>query len=674
MVSSQDFPRSSTVNKSSKIHSFNAGASPELGAPGKDATVYKHNDSDIRTYKPSSRHLDRRNVRFQGEDENSELESMKRELQNSADLLDQTRKTEEDHRDLKSELDDLRYRIRRVTDDIEYNKSGRRTEAKEQELRRLERELLFLRHEKLPDLEQSMRDRERLKRSDDRAAARRRDTRNNRSQYREESGGADSQREQSSGSSEEEEKGIKRPYGHDIKEKGRKARFDYDEAGKDRPLSRDSSRSTMEQAPSAPAAGPGFEANRSAPPPPLLREGPTQSHAKKQQTAEERQAFIRSEAQRRVQERMRVLSGQNVTPISNTESPGSSVDSSVAERLEQDRKAAAERSLIEVNAADEREKLRQIKLEEEKITHINQEKSKLNDRNKALNQVSNEITAAEMQNGTSAVEASAAAREELTSMERTLYDGDRALTTEKEVGQVKLRQMQNDLRGSDISDKPSKGNLGSKAKSPPPVPSSRAARVGSSKAPVIKLNGAAAVPLASTPASGSSMTAAPTDVSPSSDSPNLTGSLVALPHPATPQIVSPAPTKPNTNPFRLGLNTPTPSSGMTGKNPFFRPNTGASPALPPVVAFADPTGSKTKGSEEDWGDANEKSDGGEESSDEEIDGESVQRKRAGLADLLFGGAGASPAPASRPGSTRPETPLMGNLSASKSPSGSLPPL
>jgi hypothetical protein len=49
--------------------------------------------------------------------------------------------------------DDLRYRIKRSQDDLDYVSRGPRTLAKDDERRKLERELLHLTHEKLPDLE-----------------------------------------------------------------------------------------------------------------------------------------------------------------------------------------------------------------------------------------------------------------------------------------------------------------------------------------------------------------------------------------------------------------------------------------------------------------------------------------------------------------------------------------
>ena len=688
----QEFTRNGTPSKYSKIRSFNAAASPEPSVPGKDATVYKHNDSDIKTYKSSSRHLDRRNVRFQGEDGNSELESMKRELDDSVDMLDRSRNVEEQKSDLKGDLDDLKYRIRRVIDDIEYSKSGRRTEAKEQELRRLERELLFLRHEKLPELEQNMREREQTKRSDDRKAARKRDSRNNSKRHAEESDRPYDRRKTSSDSDDDDEiderdKGyMVGSYGRTKKELGTRMRFaengsvnkeeveDEDAAEEEevesrKHTSRDPARDTKNPAPPQPTKNrrAPLEEMHPAPPPPFVSEitEPSSSSSKIPQTPQERQAFIRAEAQRRVQERMRVLTGQAPSTLSAaSETLSTSLDSSVSERIEQDRKAAVERSFSEDKASSEREKLRQIKLEEEKLGHVQKEQKLLADQNTALRKVSDEITAAEMRNHNGGEAIITAAREELGAEEKGLYEREEALTEEKRNRVANITVLQNRMSPN-------------KARPPPPVPSSRSGRAIPPKPPASRPSAASAAPSSSALSRDivtNSATGADLPSPASAHSPTLPNSteseLSARPTSLPPQILSPGPKKPNTNPFRLGqgVSTPSVSSGTVGpNNPFFRPNTGALHAPKSVTP---PIFETFKSSEEDWGDAQDKSGDESDSSNDVTVGESVQQKRAGLAGLLFGGGPVSSG-GSRPGSTRPESPATTSKST-EVPSAPLP--
>ncbi len=70
-----------------RIHSFNNnGAS--LGSK-RDATIYKHNDSEEHVYQPRNRHVDRSAIRARDDDSpSSDLEDMKRRLQNTAQMLD----------------------------------------------------------------------------------------------------------------------------------------------------------------------------------------------------------------------------------------------------------------------------------------------------------------------------------------------------------------------------------------------------------------------------------------------------------------------------------------------------------------------------------------------------------------------------------------------------------
>jgi hypothetical protein len=168
---------SSRSNTSSPAY---GSAPPASGS--RDATAYKHDDSRPSGYKPSSRHLDRKPVRSSGEDSNADISDIKRQLANTSAMLDKSsndymRKTEEDEQ-LEQDVDDLKYRVKRIQDDIEYLTKGRRSADKDEERRKLERELLFLMHEKLPELERRQQQRDDEKRREERSGTRARDRRN----------------------------------------------------------------------------------------------------------------------------------------------------------------------------------------------------------------------------------------------------------------------------------------------------------------------------------------------------------------------------------------------------------------------------------------------------------------------------------------------------------------
>lgn len=61
---------------------------------------------------------------------------------------------------LDAERDNLKYRIKCLTEDLDYVARDPRTASKEQDKRRFERELLELRHEKLPELERKLKARD----------------------------------------------------------------------------------------------------------------------------------------------------------------------------------------------------------------------------------------------------------------------------------------------------------------------------------------------------------------------------------------------------------------------------------------------------------------------------------------------------------------------------------
>ncbi|TXT04229.1 hypothetical protein VHUM_04227 [Vanrija humicola] len=204
------------------------GSSHASAAGSKDAKVYKHNDQAAGTYRSSSRHLDRKAVRYAGEESGAEISDLRRQLQNASDSLDasskeQSRKTEEDE-EIEAEIEDVSRRVRRINEDLEYVSKGRRTQDKDEEKRKLERELLFLMHEKLPELERRQQRREEEKRMEERAGLRARDKRNDtHGRYGGGGSGRDDDRDWLRGSYDRDNRDRSRDRSRD--------RYDYDRRG-----------------------------------------------------------------------------------------------------------------------------------------------------------------------------------------------------------------------------------------------------------------------------------------------------------------------------------------------------------------------------------------------------------------------------------------------------------
>ncbi|PIL33059.1 transporter [Ganoderma sinense ZZ0214-1] len=339
------------------------------GAGGRqDATVYKHNDDAPAGgfYQPRSRHVDRAAIRTASENASpaADLDDMKRQLENTAKMLDRVAdenaaRTAEDDA-LEREMSDLRYRVKRVQEDLEYLARGPRSVSKDEERRKLERELMELMHEKLPDLERRIKDREARKDREKREWARERDRRNDRF------GRYDDRDDYSSrydyDRDRERDRDYDRPrsaYGDRERERSRERDTyrdrDYD---RERPYSRNRERdydrprtppAAREPAPPPPPA-PSAAAPR--PPPPAPSAGP-----KKPMTAEERQAAV----QQKIRERMAALG-----VVAPSSSPSAQIDTSVEDRIAQERKEAEEKAKQAEREAEERERLRRERLEGEK--------------------------------------------------------------------------------------------------------------------------------------------------------------------------------------------------------------------------------------------------------------------------------------------------------------------
>lgn len=329
-------------------------------APSKDATAYKHDDSrqTSSTYKPSSRHIDRKAVRYAGEEPDADIKDIRRQLQNTSDMLnrsqeDSMRKSAEDE-EIEQEMDDLKYKVKRIQQDIEYASKGRRSAEKDEERRKLERELLFLMHEKLPELERRQSQREEERRMDERAGVRARDKRNDTHGRYGRDDGRDDDRDWLKGSYDRDRERDRdrngsrdREYRRDSRDRSREREYDrYDRDREYRPRSPPASREAPPPPPAPSAAV--------APPPPKPTAAPPPST--KNMTPEERTAFIREQAQRRIQERLKAL-GVDSGP---SESP--TVDKSVEDRLAQEKKEAEERASQADAEQAQREQARQARL------------------------------------------------------------------------------------------------------------------------------------------------------------------------------------------------------------------------------------------------------------------------------------------------------------------------
>ena len=344
------------------------------GAGGRqDATVYKHNDDHTPpggVYQPRSRHIDRDTVRTRSDDPTDDLSVMKRQLENSAKMLDRmteenASRTREDD-ELDREMSDLRYRIKRLQDDLDYASRGPRSYAKDDEKRKLERELLHLMHEKLPDLEKRIEENQARKDKEKREQMRDRDRRNDRF-------GRFSDRDDEYSRRYDDGDRYRSSYGRDrSRERDHPQddydRRDYDRRDRDRDFDRsrgddkdrDHRRPPLQDTRTPPPPPPPNPPSNSisqlppAPPPPSS----TPANMAKM-TREERQAFIKAEAQRQIQERMKAL---GVTTSPSTPS----IDNSVADRLAQEKKEAEEKARAAEKAEEERARARQERLANEK--------------------------------------------------------------------------------------------------------------------------------------------------------------------------------------------------------------------------------------------------------------------------------------------------------------------
>ncbi|KAI0044289.1 hypothetical protein FA95DRAFT_1497317 [Auriscalpium vulgare] len=349
------------------------------GAGGRqDATVYRHSEDQPAGgfYTPRSRHVDRSTVRSTSERDSpsADLSDMKRQLESTASMLDRATaesasRTAEDEA-LDREMDDLKWRVKRVQEDLDYISRGPRSSRADEDRRRLERELLQLLHERVPEVERKLKERDERKERQKREWDRERDRRNE-TFGRFDDRDRDRDRGYSSYSDRyDRDRDRDRDHGrdrdHDFdrdRDRDQDYRSSYRERSRSRDRYRDRARSpptsTRSPAPPPPPAAPPSAISKPPPAPPVPTTASPAPSTKNMSPAE-RQAFIRAEAQRRMQERMAALG------VAPAPSASPKLDSSVEDRLAREKKEAEEKARDAERMAEEREKSRREKLESEK--------------------------------------------------------------------------------------------------------------------------------------------------------------------------------------------------------------------------------------------------------------------------------------------------------------------
>jgi actin cytoskeleton-regulatory complex protein PAN1 len=368
--------RATSSESRGKVHSFRDSPTPQVD-PTKDGTIYKHDDAGVRGYTSGSRRIDRNAVRSGDSTPSDDLSDIKRQLASTNKRLDKAReeaesRTAEDDA-LDNELDDLKYRVRRVQDDIERVSRGPKSAAKDQERRRLERVLLELMHTKVPELEKKIEERDRRKQREEEEWTRDRDRRNDRRR-----GKYDSPSSPRSYRDEDEEEEPDRGYLRGTfnrdderrdsgrRDSGRRSADQDDDRdrGYDRSRIRNRDRGNDRRSPPLPTRSPApvpRKDSSSTPRPAAPVPSASPAPQTKSMTPDERAAFIRAQAQQRLQERMKALGVSGAPPSSS-----SPVDTSVEARLANERKEAEEKARKAEKDAEDREKLRQQRLEVER--------------------------------------------------------------------------------------------------------------------------------------------------------------------------------------------------------------------------------------------------------------------------------------------------------------------
>ncbi|KAI6004726.1 hypothetical protein EDD15DRAFT_1017322 [Pisolithus albus] len=226
-----------------------------------------------------------------------------------------------------------------------------------------------LMHEEVPELERKAEEREARREREKRKWANERDKRNERfGRFAGEEGGRYSPAPESRYVSEDD-----RPYSRSGSRYERDERDYYDRDGKKSYTSdeggrqydrenivniRSATRSPPAATPAAPSA-----TRVSSPPPVAPAKSRSPAPQLKNMTPEQRKAFIQAEAKRRLEERMQAL---GVSTPSPTAAVSPTLDTSVEDRLEKEKREAEEKAREAERQAEERERLRKQKLEAER--------------------------------------------------------------------------------------------------------------------------------------------------------------------------------------------------------------------------------------------------------------------------------------------------------------------
>lgn len=446
----------------------------------RDASAYKHDDTGVRTYKSSSRHIDRRAVRAANDDSAaSDLSDMRRALDTSQSLLDSSRGEQEVDEALAQEQDDLMYAIRRIQEDISHNSKGRRTDAKDVERRRLERQLDDIKYEKLPALEAKINERESQK-----SRARRR-----------EAVDRDSRNQGDRGRFEYEEHRSRSKYSYDDDGDDYSSRtpssshryHDQDEEDSEPRGYMRGSYETRSRTPPSVKSPPAAAAAARSPPPPVPQAKPAKPEAPAPapkpasspappptMSAEERKDFIKNEAARRVQERLRSLG-----------IGGSSEPAAAAPSTPTPPPAEAPKPRNDVEAeAQEREHQRQLRLEKERLEADERKAKELEQEQAALKQVENEVAESELKHPPAAQTAAAsggaaegfnAARDTLDDEEARMHEREQALMKQRAEHQERMRQLEEQLEADRKAEEDFKAKKEMFAKQSAPQPPPAAA-------------------------------------------------------------------------------------------------------------------------------------------------------------------------------------------------------
>ncbi|EIN07872.1 hypothetical protein PUNSTDRAFT_103983 [Punctularia strigosozonata HHB-11173 SS5] len=351
------------------------GNGPAGAGSRQDATVYRHSDNVGEAYQPRNRRLDRSAVRVGNESAGDDLNEMKRQLSNAARMLDDEANKSQDDEALDREMADLRYRVKRVQEDLDYVQRGPRTTAKDEERRRLERELMKLLHERVPEVERKIEEREKRRERERRDEIKARDERNERFgrfSDRDERYGYDSRDRYDD---RDRDRDRDRDYRDRSRERDRyygdrdrsRDRYDRDrdyDRSYDRPRSPAGTAARTPPPPPPPSA-PSSSISKPPPPAPAPSASPAPGAPNtKNMTPEERRAFIQAEAQRRMQERMRALGV--TTPAPGATGSGPALDTSVEERLAKEKAEAEAKARQAEKEAEERERQRRERLQGER--------------------------------------------------------------------------------------------------------------------------------------------------------------------------------------------------------------------------------------------------------------------------------------------------------------------